>query len=262
MRCFIGIDLGSTTTKAVVIDEDRNVLGRGITNSRSNYDTAAAIAKQEALVNGRFHLFRQALVDDRRAQRRARRLPRPARARLPARAVPRAARRPRSDLPAQPRHREVRRRDGGRRRGAARGLPPARDGSAGALRARGQAQVRLLPRHRRQPVPRGRRGRGEGRRRPLRLPAQRVRPLDHRGREPGLRRLDPPPPPRRARADLRRAARDRGAPRRRSRRRSRASSTWTWRRPTSSAPATAARACRSPRSTSAPRSSATAWART
>jgi len=62
MRCFIGIDLGSTATKAVVIDEDRNVLGRGITNSRSNYDTAAAIAKQEALVNTRFHLFRNALA--------------------------------------------------------------------------------------------------------------------------------------------------------------------------------------------------------
>ncbi len=61
MRCFIGIDLGSTTTKAVVVDEDRNVLGRGITNSRSNYDTAAAIAKQEALVNSRFYLLRQAL---------------------------------------------------------------------------------------------------------------------------------------------------------------------------------------------------------
>ena len=61
MRCFIGIDLGSTTTKAVVIDEHQNILGRGITNSRSNYDTAAAIAKQEALVNSRFHLFRQAL---------------------------------------------------------------------------------------------------------------------------------------------------------------------------------------------------------
>ncbi len=61
MRLFIGIDLGSTTTKAVVIDEAQNVLGRGITNSRSNYDTAAAIAKQEALVNGRFHLFREAL---------------------------------------------------------------------------------------------------------------------------------------------------------------------------------------------------------
>ncbi len=61
MRCFIGIDLGSTTTKAVVIDENQNILGRGITNSRSNYDTAATIAKQEALVNGRFYLFRQAL---------------------------------------------------------------------------------------------------------------------------------------------------------------------------------------------------------
>ncbi|MFZ2160294.1 MAG: benzoyl-CoA reductase subunit A [Bradyrhizobium sp.] len=61
MKTFIGIDLGSTTTKAVVIDEERNVLGRGITNSRSNYDTAAAIAKQEALVSARFQLFRNAL---------------------------------------------------------------------------------------------------------------------------------------------------------------------------------------------------------
>ena len=64
MRCFIGIDLGSTTTKAVVMDDEQNVLGRGITNSRSNYDTAAAIAKQEALVNGRFFLFRQALAGE------------------------------------------------------------------------------------------------------------------------------------------------------------------------------------------------------
>ncbi len=61
MKTFIGIDLGSTTTKAVVMDEARNVLGRGITNSRSNYDTAAAIAKQEALVAARFQLFREAL---------------------------------------------------------------------------------------------------------------------------------------------------------------------------------------------------------
>ena len=63
MRCFIGIDLGSTTTKAVVIDEKQNVIGRGITNSRSNYDTAAKIAQQEALVNARFYLFRQALSE-------------------------------------------------------------------------------------------------------------------------------------------------------------------------------------------------------
>jgi benzoyl-CoA reductase subunit A len=61
MRCFIGIDLGSTTTKAVVMDEAQRVLGRGITNSRSNYDAAATIAKQEALVNARFYLFRESL---------------------------------------------------------------------------------------------------------------------------------------------------------------------------------------------------------
>ncbi|MBT3532540.1 MAG: benzoyl-CoA reductase subunit A [Rhodospirillaceae bacterium] len=61
MDCFIGIDLGSTTTKAVVMDQNLQVLGRGITNSRSNYDVAAEVAKQEALLNTRFHLFRQSL---------------------------------------------------------------------------------------------------------------------------------------------------------------------------------------------------------
>jgi benzoyl-CoA reductase subunit A len=65
MRIFIGVDLGSTTTKAVVIDEQQNVLGRGITNSRSNYDTAAAVAKQEALVAARFFLFRKELSRNR-----------------------------------------------------------------------------------------------------------------------------------------------------------------------------------------------------
>jgi len=63
MRCFIGIDLGSTTTKAVVMDEDCQILGRGITNSRSNYDTAAAVAKQEALIDARLTLFRQSLSE-------------------------------------------------------------------------------------------------------------------------------------------------------------------------------------------------------
>ncbi|MEO0035805.1 MAG: hypothetical protein RLZZ501_1828 [Pseudomonadota bacterium] len=62
MRCFIGIDLGSTTTKAVVMDENSQVLGRGITNSRSNYDTAAQVSKQEALIDTRLTLFRRALA--------------------------------------------------------------------------------------------------------------------------------------------------------------------------------------------------------
>jgi benzoyl-CoA reductase subunit A len=61
MKCFIGIDLGSTTTKSVVVDESTQVLGRGITNSRSNYDTAAAVSKQEALVGARFTLLRRGL---------------------------------------------------------------------------------------------------------------------------------------------------------------------------------------------------------
>ncbi len=61
MRCFVGIDLGSTTTKAVVLDEASEVLGRGITNSRSNYDLAAEIARTEAFVSARFRLLERAV---------------------------------------------------------------------------------------------------------------------------------------------------------------------------------------------------------
>ncbi len=61
MKTFVGIDLGSTTTKAVLLDESREVIGRGITNSRSNYGTAARVASEEARVDGRFTLFRRAL---------------------------------------------------------------------------------------------------------------------------------------------------------------------------------------------------------
>ncbi len=64
MRTFIGIDLGSTTTKAVLLDENQDVIGRGITNSRSNYGTAARVASEEARVDGRFTLFRRALHAD------------------------------------------------------------------------------------------------------------------------------------------------------------------------------------------------------
>jgi benzoyl-CoA reductase subunit A len=61
MRTYVGIDLGSTTTKAVVIDQNCQVLGRGITNSRSNYATAARVAGEEARIDGRLTLFRRAL---------------------------------------------------------------------------------------------------------------------------------------------------------------------------------------------------------
>ncbi|HUF47720.1 MAG TPA: BadF/BadG/BcrA/BcrD ATPase family protein [Vicinamibacterales bacterium] len=61
MNYAVGIDLGSTTTKAVVLGEDATVLGRGITNSRSNYEVACQVALGEALINTRFTLIRQGL---------------------------------------------------------------------------------------------------------------------------------------------------------------------------------------------------------
>ena len=59
MSCVVGIDLGSTTTKAVVLDEQSAILGRGITNSRSNYDLAASVARTEAFITARFGLIQQ-----------------------------------------------------------------------------------------------------------------------------------------------------------------------------------------------------------
>ncbi len=64
MKTFIGIDLGSTTTKAVLMDENEHVLGRGITNSRSNYDTACKVVTQEAAIDARFTLFRREFGDE------------------------------------------------------------------------------------------------------------------------------------------------------------------------------------------------------
>lgn len=61
MDCVAGIDLGSTTTKAVLLDGEGRILGRGITNSRSNYALASRIALNEAQNNARFGLLRREL---------------------------------------------------------------------------------------------------------------------------------------------------------------------------------------------------------
>ena len=61
MKCTIGIDLGSTTTKAVMLDEHGDIVGKGITNSRSNYAVASAIARDEAMTAVRFSLLERAL---------------------------------------------------------------------------------------------------------------------------------------------------------------------------------------------------------
>ncbi|CAG0981552.1 benzoyl-CoA reductase subunit A [Planctomycetaceae bacterium] len=63
MNVCVGIDLGSTTTKAIVLDEQGRIVGRGITNSRSNYDVAAQVAKEEAFTNVRFSMLSRALDD-------------------------------------------------------------------------------------------------------------------------------------------------------------------------------------------------------
>lgn len=64
MGYFIGIDLGSTTTKAVILDERERVVGRGLTNTRSNYEVATEVAKNEAIINARFALLRRAPEKD------------------------------------------------------------------------------------------------------------------------------------------------------------------------------------------------------
>jgi len=63
MRYAVGVDLGSTTTKAVLLDEDGRILGRGITNSRSNYDVACQVALTEALIGARFGFIASSLED-------------------------------------------------------------------------------------------------------------------------------------------------------------------------------------------------------
>jgi benzoyl-CoA reductase subunit A len=59
IACVVGTDLGSTTTKSVVLDEAGNILGLGITNSRSDYDRAAQVARSEAFITARFNLLQR-----------------------------------------------------------------------------------------------------------------------------------------------------------------------------------------------------------
>jgi benzoyl-CoA reductase subunit A len=61
IEAFVGIDLGSTTTKAILVDGQGAVIGRGITNSRNNYQVAAAFARSEALADARFALLERLL---------------------------------------------------------------------------------------------------------------------------------------------------------------------------------------------------------
>lgn len=60
-RFYLGVDLGSTTSKAIIINEKDEIVGRGITNTRANYTVAVDIAKLEAIFNARFYLLKKQL---------------------------------------------------------------------------------------------------------------------------------------------------------------------------------------------------------
>jgi len=63
-KYYLGVDLGSTTSKAVIINENDEIIGRGITNTRANYKVAADIARQEAIYNARFNFLKRLLKDE------------------------------------------------------------------------------------------------------------------------------------------------------------------------------------------------------
>jgi benzoyl-CoA reductase subunit A len=63
-KYYLGIDLGSTTSKAVIISEQDEIVGRGITNTRANYKVAADIAREEAIYDARFTLLSNRINKD------------------------------------------------------------------------------------------------------------------------------------------------------------------------------------------------------
>lgn len=63
-KYYLGIDLGSTTSKAVIINEKDEIIGRGITNTRANYAVAADIARDEAIYNARFSILKKNLENE------------------------------------------------------------------------------------------------------------------------------------------------------------------------------------------------------
>lgn len=63
-KYYLGVDLGSTTSKAVIINENDEIIGRGITNTRANYSVAADIARDEAIYNARFSVLKKKLESE------------------------------------------------------------------------------------------------------------------------------------------------------------------------------------------------------
>ncbi len=60
-KYYLGVDLGSTTSKAVIINGEDEIIGKGITNTRANYKVAVDIARLEATFDARFNLLKRRL---------------------------------------------------------------------------------------------------------------------------------------------------------------------------------------------------------
>ena len=67
-KYYLGVDLGSTTSKAVIINGEDEIIGRGITNTRANYKVAADIARLEATFDARFNLLKRKLDEEIKAR--------------------------------------------------------------------------------------------------------------------------------------------------------------------------------------------------
>jgi benzoyl-CoA reductase subunit A len=63
MGYAMGIDLGSTTSKAVIIDDDDQIVGEGLTNTRSNYLIAVKVAEEDAKLDLKLRLLGSAMAD-------------------------------------------------------------------------------------------------------------------------------------------------------------------------------------------------------
>lgn len=68
-KYYLGIDLGSTTSKAVIINEKDEIVGRGITNTRANYKIAADIAREESIYDARFTLIEKRVQENQSSDR-------------------------------------------------------------------------------------------------------------------------------------------------------------------------------------------------
>src|SRR3989304_9546342 len=67
-KYYLGVDLGSTTSKAVIINGEDEIIGRGITNTRANYKVAVDIARLEATFDARFNLLKRKLGEEIKAR--------------------------------------------------------------------------------------------------------------------------------------------------------------------------------------------------